>query len=207
MRRLVHEHAAALAVPRPAPRIGRVVGLVAPAEEVDGREHRASEPAGVDRGLHAHDGRIEAPLADHAEPDAGRSTGVDRPVAVGQRGRERLLNQDVDAVLRRDHDRGGVGGMRGAHAQDLDPLLAQHGREVGVRPDPEWLGEGGRTGERPVADRDEVRRVEGLQRGGMRLPHLAAPNERRSQSHTPPSSQARSTAAAPCKCRVAIALG
>ena len=191
MRRLVHEHAAALAGPRPAPRVRRVVRGVPPAEDVDGRQGGPADAPLVDRGLHAHDRRVEPALADDAEPDAGRLARGDRPVAVGERGRERLLDDDVGAVLGRGLDRAGVRGVRRADRDGLDAGLAHHRRDVGERLDAVAGRERVGARLRPIAHRDQVRGREDGERVGVRRPDLAAPDERRPQSHPAIIAQAR----------------
>ncbi len=106
VRRLVNQDAAALGVPATAPRVGLIIGSVAPAEHLEDAEHGRADLGGVDGVLHAANRLVEAALADNAEVDARPPRRGEHGITVGQGGGQRFLNQDVNAGLG-GRDRGG----------------------------------------------------------------------------------------------------
>ena len=100
--RLVDEHAAALGDPASSPGIRLIVSGVAPAIHRENAQHGPADLACIDRRLHAPDGFVPPPLADHAQLRAGTAAAAasiasqsSRLAAIG------FSTSDVDAGLGR----------------------------------------------------------------------------------------------------------
>ena len=139
---LVDQNAAAFALPGAAPCVAVVVGLITPAQHGDHAQHRLADLASLDGFVDAHTGAVEAALHHRADGDVVLVACLDNAVAVSEAGSQRLLDEDVAAVLRCGHSGVAVDGVRGADADDVQMFFLDHLRNVRVGVDIVSLCEG-----------------------------------------------------------------
>ena len=117
--RLVHQHTAALARPRPAP-VGGAVVAVRPIERVDDRDaYELPEPTACDQRARGGDHRPEALLEADTEQPPGPVRSVDHRVGLACLDSERLLDENMGARLERLDRERRVGRMRRADDNDI----------------------------------------------------------------------------------------
>ena len=169
--RLINQDAAAFGGPFAAPRVRTVVRLIAPGEHGDRAENRRADLALVDGGLHGEDRFKKTPLADDAEAGTGASGGFEHAVAIFDRGRKRLFDENVDPAFQGGHRGCGVERMRRAD-DDRFHAGGEHRRDVGEGGGPILGGEGRGAGAVVIADGGEL-----AERGkgrGVKMADLAA---------------------------------
>ena len=119
VRRLVHQHTAALARPRSAPAGGAVVAVRA-IERVDDRDaYELPEPTACDQLVRGDDHRPEALLEADAEQPPSPLRSVDHRVGLACFDSERLLDEHMGAYLERLDRERRVGRMRRADDDDI----------------------------------------------------------------------------------------
>ena len=119
MRRLVHENTATLGFPFSPPRIGLVIGLVAPAKHEENSQHGPADFSALNSGFDPLHRFIKAPLTHHRQPHPGFLRGPQHGIAIGQTGGHRFFHHDMQARLRGQNGRFGVQGMRCANENGL----------------------------------------------------------------------------------------
>src|SRR5438876_2309552 len=101
MHRLIHQRAAALALPGASPGVPGEILAVAPQERDTFRDRYSADAPLFDRRVHALRRGKETSLAYAAQFDAMELGGLDEHVSLFERDRDRLLDDHVDAALDR----------------------------------------------------------------------------------------------------------
>ena len=93
---LVDQHPTSFQIPFAPPRVGTVIGFIAPTQHHHSAQNRPVNLSICYRLLHPSNGLVEAALAHHTQLHAGLIRRRDRPIAIPQRGCQRLLDEHMD---------------------------------------------------------------------------------------------------------------
>ena len=175
----------------PASDAGRVVApaVRAAAEaappEVDRARQRAANPAGRDLGLEPPPERRKPQLVADGDCAATATAGLDDGVAVGQRRRQRLFDQDVPPGLERRQGDLGVEDVRGDDVDDVELQVGagEHRLPTDDRRHAQLgLGAAGRLGRRD-GDRGQLGARRVTDRVGMAGAPASTPDQAEAGGH------------------------